>query len=219
MRFFPKNIDTIDKIQLTISYFIRLVLLLAAVDAVISKNWTVLFISLLVLFITFLPALIQRNYKIHLPIELEFVVAVFVYAAIFLGEVHNYYIRVWWWDIALHAVSGIVIAFAGFLVLFILYQQKKIDASPLTIAIFSFCFALSIGTIWEIIEFGADVLFGTNMQKSGLVDTMWDLMVDAEGALIISFFGYFYIKKRNRGLIGSIVNRIVKKIFTKNLDF
>jgi len=219
MRFFPKDIDTIDKVQLTVSYFIRLVLLLAAVDAVISKNWTVLFISLLVLFITFLPALIQRNYKIHLPIELEFVVAVFVYAAIFLGEVHNYYIRVWWWDIALHAVSGIVIAFAGFLVLFILYQQKKIDASPLTIAIFSFCFALSIGTIWEIIEFGADVLFGTNMQKSGLVDTMWDLMVDAEGALIISFFGYFYIKKRNRGLIGSIVNRIVKKIFTKNLDF
>lgn len=216
MSFFPKDFDIIDKIQLTISYFIRLVLLLAVVEAVIFKNWTVLFVSLLVLFITFLPALIQRNYKIHLPIELEFIVVVFVYASIFLGEARGYYIKIWWWDIALHALSGIVIAFAGFLVLLILYQQYKIKANPITIAIFSFCFALSLGTIWEIIEFGADTLLGLNMQKSGLVDTMWDLIVDAGGALVVSFFGYFYIRDKRFGFVGRVMNRIVKKISMKN---
>jgi len=176
----------------------------------------VVFVSLLVLFITFLPALIQRNYKIHLPVELEFIVVVFVYAAIFLGEARDYYIKIWWWDIVLHALSGIVIAFAGFLVLLILYQQYKIKANPITITIFSFCFALSLGTIWEIIEFGIDTLFGINMQKSGLVDTMWDLIVNAGGALIISFFGYFYIRDKRFGFVGSVLNRIVKKVSTKN---
>jgi hypothetical protein len=29
---------------------------------------------------------------------------------------------------------------------------------------------------------------------SGLTDTMWDLIVDTLGALVISFFGYGYIK-------------------------
>jgi len=38
MLFFPKDFDIIDKIQLTISYFIRLVLLLAVVEAIIFKN-------------------------------------------------------------------------------------------------------------------------------------------------------------------------------------
>ena len=215
MSFFPKDFDLIDKIQLTISYFIRLVLLLAVIEAIIYKNWTGLFVSLLVLFITFLPALIQRNYKIHLPIELEFIVVVFVYASIFLGEARGYYIKIWWWDIALHALSGIIIAFAGFLILLILYQQYKIKANPVTIAVFAFCFALSLGTIWEIIEFTADTFFGLNMQKSGLVDTMWDLIVNAWGALVISFLGYFYIRDKKFGFVGSVLNRIVRKV-TKN---
>jgi hypothetical protein len=39
-----------------------------------------------------------------------------------------------------------------------------------------------------------DSLFGLNMQKSGLRDTMWDLIVDALGALVVSILGYLYLK-------------------------
>jgi hypothetical protein len=39
-----------------------------------------------------------------------------------------------------------------------------------------------------------DSLFGINMQKSGLPDTMWDLIVDALGALLVSIVGYFYLR-------------------------
>jgi hypothetical protein len=53
---------------------------------------------------------------------------------------------------------------------------------------------LSIGALWEIFEFLMDSLFGLNMQKSGLIDTMWDLIVDALGALVISILGYLYLK-------------------------
>jgi hypothetical protein len=39
-----------------------------------------------------------------------------------------------------------------------------------------------------------DQFFGLNMQKSGLVDTMWDLIVDAVGAGIIAVMGFGYLK-------------------------
>ena len=38
------------------------------------------------------------------------------------------------------------------------------------------CFAITIGALWEVFEFGMDQLFGLNMQKSGLLDTMGDLI-------------------------------------------
>lgn len=61
-------------------------------------------------------------------------------------------------------------------------------------------FALGVGALWEIFEFTMDSLFGMNMQKpmlgdpSGLTDTMWDLIVDATGALVISVLGWRYLK-------------------------
>ncbi len=39
-----------------------------------------------------------------------------------------------------------------------------------------------------------DQLFGMNMQKSGLVDTMWDLIVDSIGAAIIALLGWAYLR-------------------------
>ena len=77
-------------------------------------------------------------------------------------------------------------------------------------ALFSFCFALAMGSMWEIFEFGVDVIFGANMQKArnleeiygvfdtrlGVIDTMRDLIVDAIGALIVSVTGYIHMTHR-----------------------
>jgi uncharacterized membrane protein YjdF len=66
---------------------------------------------------------------------------------------------------------------------------------PRFVAIFAFVFAVAIGALWEVIEFAMDRLFGTTMQKpilgdpSGLTDTVWNLIVDALGAAVISAFG------------------------------
>ena len=66
--------------------------------------------------------------------------------------------------------------------------------SPFFVAFFAFCFALACGAIWEIFEYLMDVVFGTDMQKSGLNDTMADLIVDSAGAVIISVIGYFFLR-------------------------
>ncbi len=83
---------------------------------------------------------------------------------------------------------------------------------PGFVALFSFLFAVATGAIWEIFEYGMDTLFGLNMQKSGLVDTMWDLIVDTLGASIISLLGYVYMRRGT----GSFLERWIGKFVAGN---
>jgi hypothetical protein len=172
----------------------------AFIFAFIEKAWLPMFISFTALLLVWVPRLIEKKIKHYIPLEFELLLNIFIYASLFLGEIRGFYTRFWWWDIVLHTSSGIAIGFIGFLVMYSLYQREKLNVKPALIAIFSFCFALALGTIWEIFEFWVDSTFGTNMQKSGLVDTMWDLIVDASGALLVSVSGYFYLTKKWKGI-------------------
>lgn len=199
-----------EKIHHLLMLIVRIILFAALAWSTYEQRWSLLFIILLNFIITFLPRIIERRYKIDIPIEFEILILVFVFASLFLGEVRDYYTAYWWWDIVLHIGSGIALGFIGFLILFVLYKGNKINASPFTIALFSFCFAVAIGAVWEIFEFAMDQLFGLNMQKSGLIDTMWDLIVDSLGALLASAIGYIYLKKREVFFIDRIIKRFVK---------
>ena len=83
------------------------------------------------------------------------------------------------------------------------------------VAFFAFCFALAVGAMWEVFEFAMDELAGTNIQTpflgdaSGLTDTMWDLIVDALGALTIALAGYVYMKRGMTSFIERWIQRFV----------
>lgn len=196
----------IEKGKVLIINAIRISLLIAILLAIIEFKWIVLFVSLTTLILTFIPYFIERKYKILFPLEFHLLAVVFIYASIFLGDLHGYYIRFWWWDIVLHFTSAIVFAITGFLILYHMDKMTEIKAKPIIISLFSFTFALAIGAIWEIIEFSLDIIFGLNMQKSGLFDTMGDLIVDSIAALIISIFGYLYLKNQ-KGIMTRIVGK------------
>jgi hypothetical protein len=204
-----KKIDLLDRIQLTVSFILRITLIAAIISAVHQQNWLTLFIVAVTLLVSFLPAMIQRNYIIIIPTEFEFVLLIFVYASLFLGELHGYYTVFWWWDVVLHSLSSISFGFLGFLVLYILYREGKIKTSPILIAVFSFCFAVAMGSVWEMFEFSMDYFFGFNMQKSGLRDTMGDIIVNASSALIIATVGYIYIKKGYTLLFKRLINKFL----------
>ncbi|MCG2718729.1 MAG: hypothetical protein L6408_07850 [Nanoarchaeota archaeon] len=203
--------DLAERIHWIVSYAIKITIVLAIIGAILSQQWLTLFISCVVLASTFLPAIIERNYKIDLPIEFELAIVLFIYSTLFLGEVHGYYTKFWWWDTVLHGSSSMALGFIGFIIIYSLYRWNKIKAKPYLIAIFSFSFAVAIGTVWEIFEFGMDSLFGMTMQKSGLVDTMWDLIIDSGGALITSTLGYLYIKGNKFRLFERLLRRFIEK--------
>ncbi len=149
-----------------------------------------------ILIVTLLPTVLGKRLKVYIPPEFEALTVLFIFASLFLGEVRGYYVRFWWWDVVLHAASGFLLGLLGFLLVYVLNEKEDIelDMKPAFVALFAFMFAVGLGALWEIFEFAMDSLFGLNMQKSGLVDTMWDLIVDTVGALVIALLGYGYLQ-------------------------
>ncbi len=206
-----KDAKFVSRLYFLVLNIIRISLVFAIASALFTQRWTVVFVSVLTLLLTLFPYLFEKRYKIDIPIEFEILVVIFIYASIFLGEVHEYYIKFWWWDIFLHFSSAMALGFIGFIFLYVLYKGDKIKANPSLVALFSFFFALGLGAVWEIFEFGMDQIFGLNMQKSGLIDTMADLIVDSFGALIASFAGYLYLKKEETFIFKKMVNSFAQE--------
>lgn len=172
-----------------------------------------------IMVITGAPAVLGHRLPVRIPAEYELLAILFVFGALFLGEFRSYYERFWWWDIALHATSGLLLGILGFLLVYVLNENKRIDLHmrPGFVALFAFVFALAVGTLWEIFEFTVDQIFGTTMQKpmlgdpSGLTDTMWDLIVDALGALVISTFAWWHMKSNRRSFVDIWIDRFIER--------
>ena len=88
-------------------------------------------------------------------------------------------------------------------------QRIPVSLSPFFESVFAFCFALALGTLWEIYEFSCDTILGLNMQKvykadgtaligaAALMDTMEDLIVDGVAAAVVAIVGYKANKRKN----------------------
>lgn len=185
---------------------LQAILLVGAIVAVWERQWLTAMTTIAIILVTLLPILIHKGWRVYIPPEFEVLATVFVFASLFLGEVRGYYIRFWWWDIVLHTASGFLLGIVGFLLVYVLNEKEEIDLhmTPGFVSFFAFMFALGMGALWEIFEFGMDSFLGLNMQKamlgdpSGLTDTMWDLIVDAIGAAVIAILGYGYLSKAGR---------------------
>jgi hypothetical protein len=199
------------KVLKIITASIRIILVVAFIAAIFFQKWFSSFISLSTFFLTFLPFNIEDRYHIKFPVDFEIAIIFFLFASLFLGELGNFYHHFWWWDILLHFSSAIAFGCVGFIILFYLNKSNKISSKPIWVAIFSFAFAVSVGAVWEIFEFAMDQIFGMNMQKSGLMDTMWDLIIDVAGALIASLTGFAYLKGSQRSYLGRMIHLFIKQ--------
>ena len=171
-----------------------------------------------------LPGMLENKFKIAIPSYMLILYTIFLYAAIYLGEVRSFYYNVPNWDNILHTFSGAMIGALGFSIVTLLNKTEKVPIvlSPLFVALFSFCFAVTLGVIWEFYEFTFDGILGLNMQKfalengtqligrAALTDTMVDLFVDAVGAFIMSVIGYISLRY-NKGWIEKLQVRSTRK--------
>ncbi|MFM7445371.1 MAG: hypothetical protein ACKO2N_15935 [Tabrizicola sp.] len=175
---------------------IRLLLLAEALIAAWRGVLPAVFITLAALVLTLLPGLLASRIGLRLPPSFLAAIALFVMATLYLGEVYDFYDRFWWWDLALHFGSAMGFGILGFLLIFMLFQGDRYAAPPWALGVLSFCLALAVGVLWEIFEYAMDTFFGFNMMKSGLPDTMGDLIVDAVGAALAALAGVVYLLGR-----------------------
>jgi len=179
--------------------------------ALISWRLELAFVALATLALSLVPVVMATWADIKVPPSFIAALATFVGATLFLGEVYDFYERFWWWDIAMHGASAIGFGLIGFVLVFMMFQGDRFAAPHVAVAFFGFCFAVFIGTIWEIFEFAMDQLFGLNMQKSGLVDTMGDLIVNVVGAVIGAAAGLAYLKGQAKGGLASVIDEFVQR--------
>ena len=182
------------KTKLIFLWFFRALLIFAIGLSSYEQNWFNVFLAFLTLILTFAPTILEKRLRVDYPEEFELIILLFIFATMFLGEMYSFYLKYWWWDILLHGISAIILGLLAFSLIYILNREKRIRLKPIFIALFAFSFALAAGAVWEIFEFLMDYFIGTNMQKSGLIDTMLDLIIDGIGAFIISALGFLYIK-------------------------
>ncbi|MFO7578633.1 MAG: hypothetical protein R6W74_00270 [Nitrosomonas halophila] len=198
-----------ERIHRYLVIFLHVIMAVELVFVINDGHWMHAFLLLAISSITLMPVVLGRRFRIYIPAEFQILAILFVFAALFLGEIHRYYDRLWWWDIALHASAGLLLGIFGFLLVYVLNENKRAELSmrPRFIAFFAFLFSVAMSALWEIFEFAMDQIFGTNMQKpmlgddSGLTDTMWDLIVNVIGALIISLLGWRYLVRGKRSFI------------------
>ena len=157
-----------------------------------------------------LPSVIARRLKIEIPSGMMILFVIFLYCAIYLGEVRSFYYHIQSWDTVLHWFSGAMIGALGFsfVALFNNSERIPVNLSPFFVAAFALCFAVTLGVFWEFYEYSFDGLLGLNMQKfaledgtqlvgrAALQDTMKDLVVDAVGAFAASLIGYISLKHK-----------------------
>jgi uncharacterized membrane protein YjdF len=208
--------------QNVIAQLIWGLLLVAIVVSLFSARWSLAFVATATLALSRFPSLFIQRFQIKLPQSFIAFIVSFVFAAIFLGEAFDFYERYWWWDIVLHGVSAIGFGLIGFLFAFMLFEGDRYRAPPIALSFIAYCIAVSIGAAWEIFEFAMDQLFGLNMQKSGLLDTMGDLIVDMIGAALGALAGFFYLKRWRFGGLAYMIRDFVRQnrhIYRKDDDY
>lgn len=207
---------TASQLGLLAGRMLQAVMAVELAGAAASGNWWVAFIAALALLTSFLPAALQRNTRVHLPVGYQLIVTGFIFAALLLGEISDFYWRYWWWDLVLHTLSGMILGLVAFLSLFTLFDCDRVRMHPILLSVLAISIAVATGTIWEVFEFGMDQSFGLNMQRatlsdsSGLGDTMSDLIVNALGAALIITGAHMRLtRKRGRRWVKEFASQFV----------
>ena len=195
--------------------FLKATIAIGALLLFIDGNYQAGIESLVIMCVTFAPLMMASYFHLKIPMEFDTLAIVFIYMSLFLGEVHDFYAQFWWWDLVLHAGSGFLLGTTGFFLVYLMNQDKKANMhlTPGFIALFAFMFSQGLGSLWEIFEFAMDQIFGLNMQKSGLVDTMGDLIINAIAAATISLLGYGYMRSPK---IDSFLERMIDQFIREN---
>lgn len=186
---------------------------------ILDQQWFHVFLVAGIMAAFLMPVLLSGRLPIRIPPEIHILAVIFGFAALFLGEVRDYYERIWWWDSALHTTAGLLLGMLGFMIVYILNEDRYVDLHmrPSFLALFAFSFSQGLGALWEIFEYAMDQFFGMTMQKpmfgdpSGLTDTMWDLIVNAIGASIIAAAGWRYLIRARTSYVDNWAKRFLAR--------
>lgn len=176
---------SLNKKQFIAYSILRILVLLTAVRCAFTHNYESLAICVLTLVLFLLPSLFEQLLKIEIPPVFQIIIYLFIFAAEILGEVNKYYTAIPGWDTMLHTINGFLCAAIGFSLFNILNRgSKSMQLSPFYLSLVAFCFSMTVGVVWEFIEFTADQVFFLDMQKDFVVSSFASVTLDESNTQI-----------------------------------
>jgi hypothetical protein len=197
---------------------IRVLLAIAFVLALMAGRNLIAIVAVLAFVITYWPKILKRVFGVEVPAEFEVIVILFLYGLFLFGKIQGFHFAIPFWSTLFNVAAAVALGFVGLAVMHALYRGDKIQGSPFVIAFFSFCFAVAVGAVWELFEYGLDSFLGFNLQGSGTL--MVDLSTNIAGALVVSTFGYYYIKNGKAVVFSDLITRFIErnpKVFGENV--
>lgn len=222
---------------------LRILVILTAIRHLIFRNYEAVAVCVLSLFLFLIPSFMETRFKIEIPPLFEGIIYLFIYAAEILGEVNAFYVAIPGWDTMLHTLNGFLCAAIGFSMVDLLNRHsKELNLTPFYLAMAAFCFSMTIGVMWEFIEFAGDMYFGQDMQKDFIIQNFQSVTLDpthsqkvvavknitdtvihtAQGGAVLIDGGYLDIgiidtmKDLFVNFVGALIYSILGYIYVKN---
>ncbi|UIO98532.1 hypothetical protein Hbl1158_08140 [Halobaculum sp. CBA1158] len=168
--------------------------------------------------VTFLPAAMEREYDLPMDAGLTLWIstAVFLHALGVVGipgVTGNLYAAespIPFWDHLTHALSASVVAAVGYTVARALDEHSDaVSLPPRFMFVFILLFVSAFGVLWEVLEFAVGGLAavlgsGNVLTQYGLEDTIYDLVFDLVGAVLVATWGTAHLTD----VVGAVADRL-----------
>ncbi|MBE6153245.1 MAG: DUF2238 domain-containing protein [Firmicutes bacterium] len=192
-------------IILSVSIFSIFYLFFGNHEKTIYKNLIIISIIPVML----IPSLLNKFSKFKINPEIEFVYLIFIFFGHFLGSVLNFYYKIGIYDKLIHGLSGVM---TSILAVVILVKSKCYENNPIWVNIlFIISVTLSVAAFWEFFEFINDNIFSKDAQKvikTGVDDTMTDMIMAFIGSIIYSVMYFIETKTKKKMVVGKFADNI-----------
>ncbi|WP_224268625.1 hypothetical protein [Haloprofundus salinisoli] len=189
-----------ERRQIQVARAMQLVLVGMVAIGVERGDWGVVVNAGVALAVTYVPALLERDY--HIPMDAG--LTLWVTTAVFLHAVGSggipgfetgFYRQFWWWDHMTHTLSASIVAAVGYTVARAFdVHTDSVKLPPRFMFVFILMFTVAFGVFWEVLEFAiGEVAAMTGgdpvLTQFGPDDTLVDIMFNTLGGVVVAVWG------------------------------
>ncbi len=188
-------------VKLQISKILQLGIISITIYGLITLDIWISVFTLIIFGLTMIPYIYTWNLQGEIPSVFHFWISLTLFLYV-VGETAGCYsvfgLTYFWWNNITHFIGGTAVAILTYILLVYLNRiSDSLYLPPWLIPILVVTFMISIGVIWELLEFGLDMILNTNIQAS-LYDTITDIAFDMFGTSIGMPIAYiFYSEDSN----------------------
>ncbi|KTG08549.1 hypothetical protein AUR64_17895 [Haloprofundus marisrubri] len=177
-------------------------------------DWGVVVNAGVALGVTYLPALLERDY--HIPMDAG--LTLWVTTAVFLhaigsgglpGVETGLYRQFWWWDHMTHTLSASIVAAVGYTAARAFdVHTDAVQLPPRFMFVFILMFTVAFGVFWEVLEFAIGEVAAMSggepvLTQFGLSDTLVDIMFNTLGGVVVAVWGTAHLSD----VVGAVAER------------